>query len=510
MNKIEKINPGTSGNALLAVILLAIFVVPSSISGTALALPAIGIDLGASIDNLQWVVNAFNLMFACFTLTWGALADKIGHKRCFLMGSVLYAIASVCSAMASDPLFLDLMRGLAGIGAAAVFSCGISILSIQFEGAARMRAFAFFGTVAGLGVSLGPTLSGILLGFHSWNAIFWFHAISLSIVIFASSLIPADKARAQATKGFDTIGATLFIFLLLALMMAIVQAPVWGWANMKIISLLIASALLLAAFIKYETHRQQPVLDLSLLLNGKFVGMALVTVAVSFGFVTLLTYLPTYLMTVLHLSATQAGLSMILLTSPMLVCPILAGKLATRGVDPVNIIYISLLSLLLGVASLALISHPRIPVLLLSLPLLLVGIGMGLSAGLVDGLALKFVPEEKTGMAAGVVNTFRLGSEAIAVALYGAFLSTVLELGLKDVLHPFAGETGVAKTWIDKLAAGDINFPLQAVASDKADALKIILENGYNGSFHYTLWAISIILVGLMVAIYKLIHSGKD
>src|SRR6218665_2115593 len=108
------------------------------------------------------------------------------------------------------------------------------------------------------------------------------------------------------------------------------------------------------------------------------------------------------------------------------------------------------------------------------------------------------------------VHTSAPGSEAIDVALDGAFLSIVLELGLKDVLHPFAGETGVAKTWIDKLAAGEINFPLQAVASDKADALKIILENGYNGSFHYTLWAISIILVGLMVAIYKLIHSGKD
>ncbi len=158
--------------ALLSIILLAIFVVPSSISrhgprvaGHRRRYP------GAVATSLQWVVNAFNLAFACFTLAWGALADQLGRKRCFVAGASLYVVASVLSAVADSAWFWTRHRGLAGIGAAAIFSCGVAILSTHFSGPARVRAFALFGTVAGLGVSLGPTLSGLLLDSVGWRAI---------------------------------------------------------------------------------------------------------------------------------------------------------------------------------------------------------------------------------------------------------------------------------------------------------------------------------------------------
>ena len=197
--------------ALLSIILLAIFVVPSSISGTALALPAIGADIQAPLTSLQWVVNAFNLAFACFTLAWGALADRLGRKRCFVAGASLYVVASVLSAVAESAWLLDVARGLAGIGAAAIFSCGIAILSTHFDGPARLRAFALFGTVAGLGVSLGPTLSGLLLDSVGWRAIFWAHAVTLVIVLLGSPLITRDGQLAERTARFDVPGATLFV-----------------------------------------------------------------------------------------------------------------------------------------------------------------------------------------------------------------------------------------------------------------------------------------------------------
>lgn len=504
-----KENSNESKASLLCIMLLAIFVVPTSISGTALALPAIGVDLKSSIDNLQWVVNAFNLTFACFTLPWGAMADRVGHKRCFLIGAIIYAFASIGSAMSNTPLFLDLMRGLAGIGAAAIFSCGISILSIQFEGAARMRAFALFGTVAGLGVSLGPTLSGILLSAFSWHVIFWFHAISLMIVIFASPLIPKDRIKVQHKNHFDFVGAILFTLILFLFMLIIVQGPVWGFENSIILALLISCIILICIFIKYEISHKQPMLDLTLLLHGRFVGMALVTVAASFGFVTLLTYLPIYFLVVLDFSPKQAGLSMILLTFPMLIFPILAGKLAAKGINSVHIIYVSLLCFLFGVSFLALISKPEISILLLAFPLILIGIGMGLSAGLVDGIALKVVPQERTGMAAGVINTFRLGSEAIAVALYGAFISIVLKQNLENHLTTFVSDEKISNRWIDQLASGDIKTALLEVTENQVPILKSVMEVNYNISFQATLWVLSLIILVLTIIIYKMINSNK-
>ena len=497
-----------SDNALLGTILLAIFVVPSSISGTALALPAIGSDIQASLTHLQWVVNAFNLAFACFTLAWGALADRLGRKRCFVAGAALYVLASVISALASEAWVLDIGRALAGIGAAAIFSCGIAILSTHFDGAARLRAFALFGTVAGLGVSLGPTLSGLLIESVGWRAIFWAHTLTLALVLLGTPLITRDGQLAEHKARFDLGGTTLFVAALLALMIAIVQGSQWGWRSQGVLGLVALSALLLAVFAWQERRHRQPMLDLSLLASGPFVGLALVTVAASFGFVTLLTYLPSYLFGVLRLSPTHAGLAMLLLTVPMLFCPILAGKWAARGVSAVGILKASLLALLAGVVSLALVAQPQAALWQLAAPLLLVGAGMGLSAGLVDGLALKTVPEQKAGMAAGLLNTFRLGSEAIAVAVYGSLLATLLDGRLRAGLAAFSSDAPTVREWIDSVAAGNLEGVVQGVA--QAELLGELLRGGYDSAFHWVLWFLAVVILLLTLSIGWLLRPLRE
>ena len=408
-----ELKPTESGTILLVLILLAIFVVPSSISGTAIALPAIAIDTQAQLTSLQWVVNAFNLTFACLTLAWGALADRLGRKTCFLAGVGIYCAASLISAAAPTPLVLVIGRALAGVGAAAVFSCGIALLSTSFDGAARLRVFALFGTVAGLGVSLGPTISGLLLDSAGWRSIFAAHAIVLVAVLAGSRAIPADRRGDDTPARFDFAGAALFIAALFVLMVGIVQSSQWGWTDRRIAGLTLAAAALFALFWRHERRHAAPMLDLSLLGNGPFVGYALITVAGSFGFVTLLTYFPTYATSVMSMTATGAGLTMLLLTAPMLVCPMAAGRLVAAGVPSSRVLLASLVCLLAGLAGLALASGPSVPVVQLGAPLLLIGAGYGLAAGLVDGLALQVIPGEKAGMGAGLLNTFRLGSEAI-------------------------------------------------------------------------------------------------
>lgn len=147
---------------LLTVILFAQFVIPLSISGTAVALPGIAAGLGSDPTPLQWVVNGFNVSFAICTIAWGAFSDRIGYTRSFRIGIVIAAVGGIISALAPTLSILDAGRVIAGIGSAAVLTGAAPLLTHLFEGPARAKAFALFGTINGLGLAAGPALSGML------------------------------------------------------------------------------------------------------------------------------------------------------------------------------------------------------------------------------------------------------------------------------------------------------------------------------------------------------------
>ncbi|MEB8343078.1 MFS transporter [Streptomyces endophyticus] len=416
----------------LAAVLLAVFVVPMSISGTAVALPAIGADLGASDTALQWVVNAFNVAFACCTLVWGSVADVVGRVRVFAAGAALFAVASAVSALAPGALVLDVARALAGVGGAAIFSAGAAILSTAYEGPARARAFALFGTVAGVGISLGPTLAGQLVATAGWRWVFALHAAALAVALLAVPLIARSvPTSVRGSARVDVVGGLLFVATMVLLTTGIVQASQWGWGSAGVLALFVAAVVALCVFVGVERRSAHPVLDLGLLRERRFVGLALVPVAASFGFVTMLTYLPSYLTAVTGRDGSAAGWLMLLLTVPVLVSPVLAAKLVERGVSATVLILVSLGCLVVGDLGLLLFS-PHVSVAVVALPMIVTGAGMGLSAGLVDGQALALVAPERAGMAAGFVNTLRLGGEAVAVAAYGSVVATLTRSGTYD------------------------------------------------------------------------------
>ncbi|WP_327269319.1 MFS transporter [Streptomyces sp. NBC_01218] len=415
----------TGGGLTLFAVLLAVFVVPTSISGTAVALPDIGADLDAGAGPLQWVVNAFNVAFACFTLVWGALADLTGRIRAFAMGAAIFAAASLACALAPNVYVLDGARALAGLGGAAIFACGSAILSSAYEGPARAKAFAVFGTVAGIGVALGPTVSGPAIDALGWRWIFVLQAIVLVVVLGCVPAISRRVGDAPTRAGrLDLPGALLFVLAMAALTYAIVQGSDWGWSSPGTLGLLVLALLLFAAFGALARRTAAPLLDLSVVRERRFLAYTLVPVAASFGFVTQLTYLPSYLSAVSGYSASAAGATMLLLTLPVLVLPLVGLKLVQRGATPLAVVFASLVCLIVGDLALLLIG-PGSSLAAMALPMLVTGAGMGLSAGLVDGQALGMVEPAKAGMAAGFLNTLRLGSEAIAVAVFGSVLASL-------------------------------------------------------------------------------------
>ncbi|WP_431036064.1 MFS transporter [Streptomyces sp. P6-2-1] len=420
--------PAGPGKLTLFAVLLAVFVVPTSISGTAVALPDIGAGTGTAQGSasLQWVVNAFNLAFACFTLVWGSLADLIGRVRAFALGAAVFALASLACALAPNVYVLDGARALAGLGGAAVFACGSAILSSAFEGPARAKAFALFGTVAGVGVALGPTVSGPAVDALGWRWIFGLQAIVLAVVLGCVPAIARGVREPLRGAGrLDVRGAVVFVLAMAALTYTIVQGSAWGWASAGTLGLLLASLVLFGVFGALARRTDAPLLDLSAVRDRRFLAYTLVPVAASFGFVTQLTYLPSYLSTVAGYSASAAGTTMLLLTLPVLVLPLAGAKLVERGTSPLAVVFASLVCLVIGDLALLLLG-PDTSLAVMAPAMLVTGAGMGLSAGLVDGQALAMIEPAKAGMAAGFLNTLRLGSEAIAVAVFGSVLASLI------------------------------------------------------------------------------------
>ncbi|MFJ5924410.1 MFS transporter [Kitasatospora sp. NPDC092948] len=508
----EDAGPRTPGRRrttlILVAVLLAVLVVPTSISGTGVALPYIGSDLDAGLVPLQWVVNAFNVAFACLTLAWGSIADIIGRVRAFALGAAIYAAASLISVFAGNVILLDVARALAGIGGAAIFACGTALLSTVFEGPARSRVFALFGTVAGIGVSFGPSLSGALIESAGWRWVFAVHAIVLALVLLAVPTMSRTirETRTEGTR-IDTLGSALFILAMLLLTTGIAQGPHWGWTGPGVLGLFAGTIAVLAIFAAVEKRKAHPMLDLSIVTNRRFMALCLVPVAGSFGFVTMLTYLPSYLTAAGGRTSGAAGAIMLMLTAPMLVLPLVAAKLVAKGVPAMRIIRLSLVLLVVGAVGLELL-EPEISLPLVALPMLITGTGYALAAGLVDGQALALVAPERAGMAAGFLNTMRLGSEAVAVAVYGSLLATVINGRTRNGLAEYA-DAGDPNTVAGTVAGGNISGPAGQVAEAQRGTFTEILVHAYNDAFHTVLWALGGVCLVLLVLVVVLLGGGR-
>ncbi|WP_287900523.1 MFS transporter [Arthrobacter sp.] len=386
--------------AVLPVILLAQFVIPLSIAGTAVGLPAISVELGAEPVLLQGIVNGFNIAFAVCTLVWGAIADRIGPGRAFFFGVLAVVLGSILSAASPSLLVLDVARVLAGIGSAAVITGATATIHSAFEGPSRARAFAAFGMVNGLGLAAGPSLSGVLIGLLGWRAVFVVHAVVLLAALAGSRALRRLPRTAPAS------GSRLF--------------------------------------------------DVGLLRNPGFLAMVLIPVAGAVGFVTFLTYLPAALQAIHGFTAGGAGTLMLVMTLPVLLAPPLVHRVMARHprIDAGVVSLAALVCLVMAAAGFFAL-RPEVPVWWTVLPMILAGAGFGLPLGVVDGSALSFVPAERSGTAAGLLNFFRIGSEALFVALYAVVLTAAVRaqhgtVGIADQVA--AGQPGHGDVYTQALA----------------------------------------------------------
>lgn len=411
------------GTATLTVVLLGFLVLPMSMSGAGVAVPRIGADLDASGQAAQWVVTAYFLTASSFMLVAGSLGDVIGRRRIYRAGAIAYSLGCLVAAFSPGIAILLSARVLTGLGAAGVMAGGGAILAATFANAARARAFAAMGAISGLGLALGPSLSGWLVDGLGWRLGFGAFVLPGLVLIAGTWLM--RETRAEKTPRIDAAGAVTFVAGLAALMLALTQGSSLGWASPIVLVLLVCVVLLLTSFVAIERRAVNPILNLSLLRQRRFMGWLLAAITMSFGFGGVLNFLPSYLQDPVGLTAANAGLVMMLPTLPMLIMPTAGGWLISKGTSPVLVITPALLAIAGGNAWLATL-HPTISPLELAGPLVLLGAGVGLASGIIDAQAMNEVNEKQVGMAAGMLNTVRGTSNALILGLFGSALIAIV------------------------------------------------------------------------------------
>lgn len=451
------------GGVLLLAVLLSTLTFPLAITGASVALPAVRAELGGALTAVQWVVNSYNACFAAFLVCAGSVADAVGRRRVYAFGLALFCASGLLCLLVRDIAALNLLRAAGGIGAAAAVAGGSSMIAAAFEGPARARAFGLLGTVLGAGTAFGPAVAGLLAENLGWRAAFASPAAVAGLVLLLVPLLPAARGTGRPV---DRLGAVLFTSALLTSITVLVEGPARG--PLAVIGGLALAAALAVAFVFVERRARNPLVDLALLANRRFVAHALAAAAFMAVLVPLLVYLPSYLIAVVGLGAGQAGLWLLMLTLPTLLLPALGAELAAR-LPHTAVVVGALLLCGAGATGLLVLGPDATPWRLL-LPFLLVGAGVGLTNGVVDGMAVGAVPADRTGVAAGVFNASRITVETVALAAVGAALAALTGGRLEgerftDAFHA----VGPALGGLAVLAAAAAWF-LGRKAGDRADS----------------------------------------
>jgi EmrB/QacA subfamily drug resistance transporter len=485
--------------ALLVLLCVSIpsFMINLDANIVAVSLPSISKSLNADFTAIEWVISAYTLTFASLVLPAGTLSDRYGRKLILLVGLSIFTVASVFCGAASTALILNVARAVQGVGAALLLSSGLALLSFEFQGPQRAKAFAFWGSVIGVAITLGPLCGGVITETIGWEWAFYLN-IPIGIFVGILTVTSVSESKDPHAKTLDVPGFASFAIALGLVTSALISGNHVGWGSFSIIAQFSTSAVFFAAFIVIESRHHRPMLDLNFFRFPTYIGANIAGLAYAACVLTMLTYLPLFFQSALGLTPKQSGLFMLPMAVPIFLMPRLVSRYLTHRLSGRTLITTGL-----GLSSIGLLVL-GLEVFELSYLAILPGmLIVGVSAGFLNGetakVSMTVIPPERAGMAAGVGGTIRFAGIVIGFAAMGAILFNRVSYVLGSAATSLGAES---QTIVQRLIAGDH----RAVASlGDAGVASNAIASGYS-----TVFLTAAVLAGVAAAAAWLLISADD
>ncbi len=411
---------GLHGLLVLLCVSVPAFMINLDSNIVAVSLPSIGRALKADFSDIEWVVGAYTLAFASVLMPAGALADSYGRRRALLIGLVIFSVSSFACGVAPTIVWLNVARTLEGFGAAMQLSASLAVLSHEFRGPARTRAFAFWGSVIGVAVAAGPIIGGVVTQSLGWRWAFEVNVPIGAAMIALTSCVLEESRDPDATR-IDVPGVLSFAAFLFLTTLALISGNRVGWGSGRVLLEFAAAGALLVVFLVAEWVQKRPMLDLAFLQRPTFVGANIGSIAYAAALLTMLTYLPVYFQGGLHFGPLDAGLLMLPMTIPFFLVPRVAATYLNERLSGRVLLTVSLALAGTGLLWMAL-EASRFEYSAMFGGMLLAGIGAGLLNSESAKVAMTVIPPERAGMASGSVATLRFAGIVIGFAALGSIL----------------------------------------------------------------------------------------
>ena len=403
-----------------AITAIALFMVALDNLVVTTALPVIRAELGASLQELEWTVNAYTLTFAVLLLTGAALGDRFGRRRVFIVGLIIFTLGSAAAALSTTSTMLILARATQGIGGAIVTPLTLTILSAGVSPQRRPLALGAWGGIGGLAIAIGPVVGGAITQGVNWHWIFWLN-VPIGVVAALLAYFRLDETYGPEGR-LDLVGLGLASAGLLGVVWATINGNERGWTDPTILSAFAVGGALLIGFVLWELRAKSPMLPPDMFRNRGFTAANTASLLMYFGMFGSIFLLSQYFQVVLGMNPFDAGLRVLPWTAmPIFVAPI-AGALSGRiGGRPIIVTGLAMMSV--GLAWLAAIAGVNTPYSSFILPFIVSGAGMGLFFAPIANVVLSAVRRDEEGKASGANNAIREVGGVFGVAVLASVFS---------------------------------------------------------------------------------------
>ena len=411
----------------LVAICLGTFMLLVDVTIVTVALPAMAADLGTTLSDVEWVVDVYALALASLLLGVGSRADRIGRRKVYLVGLIVFTAASVGCAVAPNAGVLIGARAVQGLGAAGMFGTTIALLGMHYSGRDRGVAFAVWGATNSVAAAAGPMVGGLLTQYLDWRWIFFVN-LPVCLVAVVLTLRSVREVKGQGGQRADVLGVVTFTVASGSLTFGLIRAHSEGWTAPFTLGLFAAAAVALTLFVVVETRHEHPVLDLSLFRRPSFTGIMVGALFLQGAAFASLLFASLWMQSVLGYEPVEAGLYIL----PMCAAAFLVSALAGRfGPWPPRVSIgggLALIALGSGVQATLDAGSSGSSIVA---GLVVSGLGVGLVTPSLAAAALATLPPERGGMVGGAVNTFRQLGFALGIAVFGLIFQSRIESVLK-------------------------------------------------------------------------------